>query len=89
MIASLIQGCFQLTFLVHLLANVDAPNQLAAHVELRIRWPLTVDLQRLSHLLVTEDVKVCVLAPPHVLLDQLDDLAAEAALGRCRLTLHK
>jgi hypothetical protein len=72
----------ELALLVELLDDVEAADELAVDVELRVGGPVAQLLEPLPHLVVAQDVEG---AEPDVLLVQnLHDLPAEAALGRLR-----
>ena len=73
--------------LIHLQGDVAAADQLAVHVELRIRRPVRVALQRLAHLRLLEDVDVLELGAHRA--QGRHGLGGEAALGKIRRALHE
>jgi len=84
-----LESLCKFSFLVHLLANVNATQQLPSDVELRVSWPLRVLFQAFANLIVTQNVKVLVLVPGEVLVEQCDHLARKAALRLLRLAFHE
>jgi len=53
----------ELTFLVHLVDNIEASNQFAVNIELRVGRPVAILLETLPHFGVAKNIKVSKLDP--------------------------
>lgn len=69
----------KLALFVKLFDNVEATDELAIDIELRVGRPVTELFQSLSHFIVTEDIKGA--EADLFLVEDLHDLLAEAASG--------
>ena len=56
-----------------LLHDIDSSDQFSLNIELWVSWPITVLLERLSQLVVFENVKILIFQPI-VLFEDADNL---------------